>query len=43
MDDKQLDLFAGTQQEIERLRREIRKHDKRYYIDAQPIISDQGI
>ncbi len=41
MDDKQLDLFSGAQQEIERLRREIREHDKRYYIDAQPIITDQ--
>ncbi len=31
---------AFPQQEIERLRAEIREHDRRYYVDARPAISD---
>ena len=31
---------SSPQQEIERLRAEIRAHDRRYYVEAQPTISD---
>ncbi len=30
----------SPQQEIDALRQEIRAHDRRYYVDAAPIISD---
>ncbi len=39
MEDNQLDLFA-VQETIENIRRQIRYHDKKYYVDAQPEISD---
>lgn len=39
MDDFQLDLFS-VQQRIENLRAQIRHHDKKYYIDSDPEISD---
>ncbi|NOZ41471.1 MAG: NAD-dependent DNA ligase LigA [Planctomycetes bacterium] len=33
--------FTNPQQEIEQLREEIRGHDRRYYVDAAPTITDQ--
>ncbi|MCA9268742.1 MAG: NAD-dependent DNA ligase LigA, partial [Planctomycetales bacterium] len=32
---------STAQQRIEALRREIREHDRRYYSEAQPVISDR--
>lgn len=34
-------MAESDEQEIERLRDEIREHDRRYYVDAAPIISDR--
>lgn len=33
---------TNPQAEIDRLRDELREHDRRYYVDAQPTISDQA-
>jgi len=39
MDNDQLDLIS-IQEQIEHLKRQIRYHDKKYYVDADPEISD---
>ena len=35
-------MSKHPQQEIERLRDEIRYHDRKYYVEAQPEISDRN-
>jgi DNA ligase (NAD+) len=34
-------MAADVLQQIERLRREIREHDRKYYVEAAPVISDR--
>ncbi|MFM7128074.1 MAG: DNA ligase LigA-related protein, partial [bacterium] len=45
---EQRDLFDATNQppddivrEVQRLRRELDEHNRRYYVEAQPVISDR--